>query len=89
MILATSAEGYIASTAALKQLDYLRRLGGIACPALYIAGEHDGGAPVDAMREMAAATPGGRIEIVSGVAHIGNMEDPATYDRLLTGFLTA
>lgn len=86
MILATSPDGYIACTAALKQLDYLRRLGGITKPALYIAGELDGGAPADAMREMAEATPGSRFEIVPGAAHIGNMEKPDEYDRLLADF---
>jgi len=87
MILATSPDGYIACTAALKGLDYLRRLGDITRPALYVAGELDGGAPVDAMREMADATPDSRFEVIAGVAHIGNMEKPDAYDRLLADFL--
>lgn len=87
MILGTSAGGYISCTAALKQLDYLRRLGNIAKPVLYIAGELDGGAPVAAMREMADATPGSRFEVISGAAHIGNMEKPSAYNRLLGDFL--
>jgi len=87
MILATSPDGYIACTAALKGLDYLRRLGDIKRPALYIAGELDGGAPVDAMREMADATPGSCFEVIAGVAHIGNMEAVAAFDDAVAGFL--
>jgi 3-oxoadipate enol-lactonase len=87
-IVGTSQSGYIACTAALKGLDYLRRLGTVTRPALYIAGEADGAAPADAMREMAAATPGGRFEMVAGAAHIANMEKPEAYDRLLVDFLS-
>lgn len=88
MIMDTSADGYIACTAALKQLDYLRRLGSLSKPVLYIAGEVDSGAPAEVMREMAAATPGARFEIIAGAAHIANMEKPAEYDRLVLGFLS-
>ena len=87
MMLATSADGYIASAQALKQLDYLRRLPQMKALTLYIVGAEDGAAPPDAMRAMAAATPGARFESIPNAAHIANMEDVGAFNALITGFL--
>ena len=87
MILATSTEGYRGCAAALGSLDYLDRLGGIGCPALYIAGEFDGAAPPEAMATMAAATPEARFELLAGVAHISVLEAPDAFAGAVTAFL--
>ncbi len=89
MMLATSADGYIASAQALKKLDYLRRLPQMKAQTLYIVGAEDGAAPPDAVRAMAAATPGARFEMIPGAAHIANIEDTEAFNALVTGFLGA
>ena len=87
MILRTSPAGFAGCAAALKQLDFLRELGGIKTPTLYVAGENDAGAPVEAMRAMAAATPGAKLAIVPQAAHISNLDNPAGFLDAVGPFL--
>ncbi len=87
MVLGTSVAGYIGCAQALKGLDYLRRLPGLEPDTLYIVGAEDTGAPAEAMRAMAAATPGAEFEILPGVAHIANMKVVAGFDAAVAGFL--
>jgi len=83
----TTTQGYAGCAAALKELNYLPDLGGIACPVLYIAGEQDMGAPPAAMEAMAAATPGSSYHCIDGAAHIVNVNAAERFDALLTDFV--
>ena len=87
MILATDPEGYMRACATLKTLDYLRLLGGMKVPTLYLCGEHDMGAPPEVMRAMADATPGARFELVPDAAHVANINNPAAFNAAIAGFL--
>lgn len=87
MIRATQPQGYIGCAHALKGLDYLRRLGELAAPVLYVVGAEDAGAPKAAMEAMAAATPDGRLVVLPGLAHVPNMEDPAVFEQALAGWI--
>jgi 3-oxoadipate enol-lactonase len=87
MVLSTSAVGYRGCAAALKTLDYFRRLSGLRRSTLYLVGEEDSGAPVAAMREMAAATPRADFIVVPGAAHIANMENSAAFNAAVCDFL--
>jgi 3-oxoadipate enol-lactonase len=86
-IRATSAEGYKGCAAALKTLNYLKDLGRLTVPTLYVAGAEDSAAPLPAMQAMADATPGGRLAIVPEAAHIANVNNPAGFAEALKGFL--
>jgi 3-oxoadipate enol-lactonase len=83
----TNPEGYKGCAAALKTLDYLKDLGRLTVPTLYIAGAQDAGAPVAAMQAMADSTPGARLAIVPDAAHIANVNNPAAFAEALRGFL--
>lgn len=87
MILATDPEGYRGCAAALEQLNYLPRLGGMRVPVLYLAGAEDATAPPAVMAEMAAATPGAPLDVLPGVAHLSAMEAPAAFAAAVAGFL--
>ncbi|MCJ8141841.1 alpha/beta fold hydrolase [Ancylobacter sp. A5.8] len=87
MLLSTSPVGYIGCANALRGLDYLRHLQRMQPPTLYIVGAEDGAAPADAMRNMAAATPGGQFEILPAVAHVANMEDVDGFNTAVANFL--
>jgi 3-oxoadipate enol-lactonase len=87
MISATKTEGYRGCVAALKTLNYLKDLGQIRVPTLYVDGAEDGAAPVPVMQEMADRTPGGRLEVVSGAAHIANVNNPAGFEQAISPFL--
>jgi 3-oxoadipate enol-lactonase len=88
MILRTSPAGYIGCAAALQRLDYLRRLPDLKAPALYVVGSEDSGAPKDAMQAMADATPGGRLAVIEGAAHVSNMEDPAAFNAAIADWFS-
>jgi 3-oxoadipate enol-lactonase len=89
MILSTNADGYIGCAAALKQLDYKRRLGAIKAPVLYICGAQDQASPPAAMRDMAAVTPGATYAEVDPGAHICNIENPDGFNGILAAWLSA
>jgi 3-oxoadipate enol-lactonase len=87
MIRTTPDAGYIGCARALQGLDYLRHLGGLTVPTLYLVGEEDMGAPPAAMEAMAAATPGGRLIRLPGLAHVPNMEDPAAFNAAVADWI--
>lgn len=86
-ILANDPVGYCRCCAALKGLDYLRRLGEITLPLLYVVGEGDKGASPEVMQAMADATPGARLAVVADAAHVSNMNNPAGFNQAIMGFL--
>ena len=79
MIRETSPDGYIGCAHALKELDYLKDLGKLRAPVLYVVGSDDLGAPKDAMAEMAERTPVAEFKILDGLAHVPNMEDSEAF----------
>ncbi|WP_127143021.1 alpha/beta fold hydrolase [Pelagibacterium montanilacus] len=89
MILATEPTGYIGCARALQTLNYLKDLGQLGMPVLYVVGEEDMGAPKAAMEAMAAATPDAELVVLPALAHIPNMEDPQAFDAAVEPFLQA
>jgi 3-oxoadipate enol-lactonase len=87
MILRTTRAGYIGCVAALSGLNYLHQLSALEVPVLYIAGALDTGIPLEIVRAMAAATPDAEIAILSGAAHLSNMEDPVGFGSAAQNFL--
>ncbi|ROU04239.1 3-oxoadipate enol-lactonase [Histidinibacterium lentulum] len=85
--LETTVDGYAGCAAALQGLDYLRHLGNLTIPTLYVAGAEDMGAPASAMESMAAATPDARYVCVADAAHIVNLDGRAAFDAALRDFL--
>lgn len=84
---ATAVAGYEGCARALQGLDYLRHLGGMTLPVLYISGEKDAGAPAAAMEAMAAATPGAGYLCIADAAHIVNVNKRDAFDTALGRFL--
>lgn len=87
MILGNSRDGYIACCGALQGLDYLRHVGRIECPVLYIGGDQDKGADPLVMSDMANRTPNGRYEAIANAAHVSNLNRPAAFNRIAGSFL--
>ncbi len=86
-IVATSVEGYVGCASALLTLDFLKELGSLRLPVLYIVGEHDPAAPAAVMKGMADATPGADFEAIAGAAHLSNIEAPAAFNDIVAGWL--
>ena len=52
-----------------------------------IAGDKDAPEIVASSRLLAAEIPGARLEVMSGVAHVPNMERPDEFNRIVLEFL--
>lgn len=84
--LRTAPEGYRGCAHALMQLDYMRHLHRITVPALFVSGEHDGGATPATMEAMAAACPGAEYVSVSGAKHVINVDQPQAFMLAISRF---
>ena len=62
-------------------------IAGIRCPTLVVACEGDRGNSPAMAQAMAAAIPDARAEIVSGLRHMGLVEDPDAINALIAPFL--
>ena len=68
--------------------DSTELLSRIEVPTLVICGEEDQISPPEEMREMAAAIPGARFEIVPGAGHVSPLENAARVNHAMDAFLT-
>lgn len=89
MIAATPAEGYAGCCEVLERADVRPVLGSISAPTLVVAGETDPASPPESGREIAAAIPGARFEVVPGAAHLACLERPDAVAALMLPFLEA
>jgi len=84
---ATTDVGYRGCAEALKRLDYLKDLGKMTVPTLFVAGENDVAASPEAMRAMAAACSGSDYTEVAGARHVINVDRPEAFYLAVAGFL--
>lgn len=89
MILETSPRGYAGCCHAIRDLDLTEALGRIGLPVLIVVGEDDPGTPVDESRILQERIPGSRLVVLKSAAHLSNREQPAAFNRAVTGFLDA
>lgn len=87
MVLNNDPAGYVACCHAIKELDYLRRLGDVTIPLLYVGGRQDLGAAPEVMQAMADATPGGRYVAIENAAHVANINAVAPFNAAIDDFL--
>jgi pimeloyl-ACP methyl ester carboxylesterase len=59
----------------------------IDVPTLVIVGDEDALTPVKESRAMHEAIPGSRLEIIEGAGHMSNLERPAAFNTILSGFV--
>jgi len=87
MVSRTPVEGFTNTCAAIRDADFTASAPSIRVPSLVIGGEEDNGTPPDLSKAMADAIPNARLEIMPGVAHLPNIQDPDAYAVLLTTFI--
>lgn len=87
--LLTSREAYIGGAKAMASRESIvPRLGEIKAPTLVICGEND--EPfLEASHIMHQKIPGAKLEIIPGAGHTPQIETPAEFNRILTGFLAS
>ncbi len=70
----------------LERVDLALRLGQIAAPTLFVAGEHDDMYPLEDLRRAAAALPRGRF-VALPTAHISVVDAPEQTTKVIDDFL--
>lgn len=86
MLTDTSAEGYVANCAAVRDADLRGLLPGVQAPVLVIAGEQDLATTAAQGQEVARAIPGAEyLELAA--AHLSNWELPEAFGNAVIGFL--
>jgi len=83
MVEATSASGYLAACAALRDADLRDVVANIRAPSLIVAGELDESAPVRLSEELHAAIAGSELVVLAGAAHLTNVERAEEFARLV------
>lgn len=88
MIRQTKPRGYIGCCHAISALNLTDRLQAIALPTLIIVGEDDPGTPVAASRTIQERVKGSELVILKSASHLSNMEQPETFNRAVSTFLS-
>ncbi|HEX6566782.1 MAG TPA: alpha/beta hydrolase [Chthoniobacterales bacterium] len=83
----TLPAGFINACRAIQELDTLDRLPSITAPTLLIPGEFDPAFPVSVSRTMQSRIKNAELKVLSGAAHIGNVERPHEFNEILFKFL--
>lgn len=88
MLETTSANGYAACCAAIRDADLRDAIAAIRLPTLIVAGAHDPATPAADGKFLAARIPGAHY-VELDAAHLSNIEQPDRYTSELTRFLSA
>ncbi len=86
MLLSTDAEGYVASCAAIRDLDMREALRGVDKPVLVIVGKHDPATPPERGKLIADTIAGARL-ISLDAAHLSNIEATEAFNEAVVAFL--
>jgi len=86
MVASTKPEGFLGCGKALRNYDFRADYPGLSVPVLLLAGAQDGNTP-KVMQEMAAATPGSRLQIIDNCGHLPNVEQPEAFFTAVDGFV--
>lgn len=87
-LLQQSVQGWYCAWEAISRLHTLPGLGSLKIPCLCIAGELDQATPVDAVRQVAQAVSGARLEVLGGAPHMMQIECAGAFTRVVQEFLS-
>jgi 3-oxoadipate enol-lactonase len=88
MFLATKLPGYVASCAAVRDMDFRESNPTIKAPTLVIVGAKDPATPPSAGEAIAKAIPSAKV-VSLDAAHISNVEQPKAFADAVLSFLEA
>jgi 3-oxoadipate enol-lactonase len=87
MLIATPLEGYLASCAAVRDMDHREILPRITASTLVIAGRHDISLPLPTAEFIRDRIPGAALTVLEA-GHISNVEQPDAFTTHVLAFLT-
>jgi non-heme chloroperoxidase len=73
----------------MRDIDHRRRLPGLACPVLVVHGRHDRKQLYAGAAQVAQLAPAGRLVTLEHSAHMGQLEELNTFNRMLADFVRA
>ena len=85
----TPRRTYLAVIRALLGFDLRRRLSGIRCPTLVVAGDRDATVPLAAKTAVARAIPGARLLVVPDSGHATPYDQPGLFNRVVLEFIAS
>jgi 3-oxoadipate enol-lactonase len=85
--LKTDPDVFRAACTALAELDLRPELAKVKLPVLVLVGEQDEATPPPMSRELAALLPDARLKIISGCAHVPQLQAPEAFLDALGDFL--
>lgn len=85
--LRTDPDVFRAACDALASLDLRAELGAVKVPVLVMVGEHDEATPPPMSHELAAGLPQAELKILTGCAHVPQLQSPQQFLEALGGFL--
>ncbi len=88
MLRATNPEGYVASCAALRDMDQREEVTMISIPTMVVLGSHDPVIPAEDGHSLATSIAGAET-LELNAAHLSNIEAPADFNAGLLQFLRA
>ena len=68
--------------------DSVTLLNSVTCPTLVVLGEEDHTTPLADAQLMAKGIPGARLTIIPAAGHLSNLEQPETFNRIVSEFLS-
>ena len=88
MIESTPVEGYAGCCMAIRDMDQLEAISGIAVPTRVIVGAEDPSTPVAASQAIHERIAGSDLVIVGDAAHLSNIEQTDVFNAALLDFLS-
>jgi len=85
--LRTDPDVFRAACDALASLDLRSKLAAVKIPVLVMVGEHDEATPPPMSHELAAGLPCAELRILTGCAHVPQLQSPRQFLEALKGFL--
>lgn len=86
MLVRTPLEGYIGTSAAIRDSDMTDAAQAISVPTLCVVGDEDGSTPPELVRTLAGLIPGARCEVIAGAGHLPCIEKPDELAELVSSF---
>ena len=84
----TSPQGYLFGNQSLGgRRDTLADLARLTVRTLVVRGEHEDALMTQTSREIAAAIPGARLEVIAGAGHSPHIENPRAFNAALLAFM--
>lgn len=85
--LSTPVHGYTACMSAIMNSDFTHQLAGIQIPTLIVGSDQDLATPIEESEIIHTEIPNSNFEVVTGAAHLSNVEQPERFNKILLSFL--